>query len=57
MTTATNVSDDNNNKSIVEITHEELPSLETVSQLVQDDTAGAIATFSGLTRDTFEGDS
>ncbi|KAG2219742.1 hypothetical protein INT45_007781 [Circinella minor] len=55
MTTETNVSDDNNNKNIVKIMLEDLPSLETVSQLVQDDTAGAIATFSGLTRDTFEG--
>ncbi|KAI8375883.1 Molybdopterin biosynthesis MoaE [Blakeslea trispora] len=42
-------------KNIVEISSEELPSLDQVVNLVQDDSAGAISTFSGTTRDTFEG--
>ncbi|KAI9264059.1 Molybdopterin biosynthesis MoaE [Phascolomyces articulosus] len=45
----------NDNKNIVIITEENLPSLEVISHLVQDNSSGAIATFSGLTRDTFEG--
>ncbi|KAI8150288.1 Molybdopterin biosynthesis MoaE [Fennellomyces sp. T-0311] len=42
-------------RDIVDITSDNLPSLESISHLVQDDTAGAISTFSGLTRDTFQG--
>lgn len=49
-------SDDNmDHKDIVIITGDNLPSLDTVAQLVHDNSAGAIATFSGCTRDTFEG--
>ena len=42
-------------KNIIEISSQELPSLELVADLVQDDSAGAISTFSGTTRDEFEG--
>lgn len=42
-------------KTIVEISSESLPSLDHVSELVQDDGAGAITTFSGTTRNVFEG--
>lgn len=41
--------------NIVEISSESLPSLDFVSELVQDDGAGAITTFSGTTRNVFEG--
>jgi len=42
-------------KSLVEITPNPLPSLEHILDLVKDDGAGAISTFSGTTRDTFNG--
>ncbi|CEP15220.1 hypothetical protein [Parasitella parasitica] len=41
-------------RDIVEISANELPTLDTISQVVQDDGAGATTTFSGTTRDTFE---
>lgn len=40
---------------IVEITGDHLPLLDHVTNLVQDDGAGAITTFSGTTRNVFEG--
>lgn len=42
-------------RDIVEISSESLPSLDHVTGLVQDDGAGAITTFSGTTRNVFEG--
>ncbi|ORE04105.1 Molybdopterin biosynthesis MoaE [Rhizopus microsporus var. microsporus] len=42
-------------KDTVVITHEGLPLLDDIVKIVQDDSAGAISTFSGTTRDTFEG--
>jgi hypothetical protein len=42
-------------KDIVEISSEPLPTLDSISDLVQDDGAGAITTFSGTTRNVFEG--
>lgn len=39
----------------VEISSEALPSLDYITSLVQDDGAGAITTFSGTTRNVFEG--
>ncbi|KAI8078048.1 Molybdopterin biosynthesis MoaE [Gilbertella persicaria] len=41
-------------KDIIEISSEPLPTLDYITGLVQDDTAGAITTFSGTTRNTFE---
>ncbi|KAK4519316.1 uncharacterized protein ATC70_009551 [Mucor velutinosus] len=41
-------------RDIIEISAEGLPALDYISGLVQDDGAGAITTFSGTTRDTFE---
>ncbi|KAG0745237.1 hypothetical protein G6F57_005592 [Rhizopus arrhizus] len=41
-------------KDIVEITSEDIPSLDYISSQVHDDSAGAISTFSGTTRNTFE---
>lgn len=40
---------------IVEISSEPLPLLDEVTRLVQDDGAGAITTFSGTTRNIFQG--
>lgn len=40
---------------IVEISKDPLPSLDFVTELVQDDGAGAITTFSGTTRNVFQG--
>ncbi|KAI9314258.1 Molybdopterin biosynthesis MoaE [Dichotomocladium elegans] len=40
---------------IVTITGDQLPSLDFISKQVADDSAGAICTFSGCTRDTFQG--
>jgi molybdopterin synthase catalytic subunit len=42
-------------RDIVEISADGLPTLDYISGLVQDDEAGAITTFSGTTRNTFEG--
>jgi hypothetical protein len=42
-------------KEIIEISSEPLPLLDVVTNLVHDDGAGAISTFSGTTRDIFEG--
>lgn len=42
-------------KDTVVITHEGLPLLDDIVKIVRDDSAGAISTFSGTTRDTFEG--
>lgn len=42
-------------KDIVEITSEDIPSLDYITSQVHDDSAGAISTFSGTTRNTFEG--
>lgn len=39
----------------VEISGDHLPTLDDVTALVQDDGAGAITTFSGTTRNVFEG--
>lgn len=39
----------------VEISGDHLPTLDHVTALVQDDGAGAITTFSGTTRNVFEG--
>lgn len=41
--------------NIVEISGDHLPLLDHVTNLVQDDGAGAITTFSGTTRNVFEG--
>ncbi|CDH60344.1 molybdopterin synthase catalytic subunit-like [Lichtheimia corymbifera JMRC:FSU:9682] len=43
------------NNDIVTISPNVLPSLDTVSHQVSNDGAGAIVTFSGCTRDTFQG--
>lgn len=51
MTDGSNLADDN---IFVSITHEALQT-ETFITQVQDDGAGAIATFTGVTRDTFNG--
>ncbi|CEG83955.1 Putative Molybdopterin converting factor, subunit 2 [Rhizopus microsporus] len=42
-------------KDTVVITQEGLPLLDDIVKMVHDDSAGAISTFSGTTRDTFEG--
>lgn len=42
-------------RDFIEISADSLPSLDYVTSLVHDDGAGAISTFSGTTRDTFEG--
>lgn len=42
-------------RQFIEISPDLLPSLDYVTNLVHDDGAGAISTFSGTTRDTFEG--
>jgi molybdopterin synthase catalytic subunit len=42
-------------RNIVEISADPLPSLDDITNLVQDDGAGAITTFSGTTRNVFEG--
>lgn len=42
-------------KEFIEISADPLPSLDHVTNLVLDNGAGAISTFSGTTRDTFEG--
>lgn len=44
------------NNDIVTISPNVLPSLDTVSHQVSNDGAGAIVTFSGCTRDTFQGE-
>lgn len=44
------------NNDIVTITPNVLPSLDTVSHQVSNNGAGAIVTFSGCTRDTFQGE-
>ncbi|KAI8086393.1 Molybdopterin biosynthesis MoaE [Halteromyces radiatus] len=43
------------NRTIINITEEPIPSLDFITQQVQDDGAGAISTFSGTTRNTFQG--
>ncbi|KAL1916771.1 uncharacterized protein VTP21DRAFT_5475 [Calcarisporiella thermophila] len=42
-------------KTVVAITSESLPSLDAIAKQVGDPSAGAITTFVGTTRDTFEG--
>ncbi|ORX47746.1 Molybdopterin biosynthesis MoaE [Hesseltinella vesiculosa] len=42
-------------KSIVIVTNDDIPGLDIIQQQVQDDGAGAISTFSGTTRNTFQG--
>ncbi|KAI8068678.1 Molybdopterin biosynthesis MoaE [Gongronella butleri] len=42
-------------KTIVELTAADIPSLDEISKQVQDDAAGAISTFSGTTRNSFQG--
>ncbi|CAO3583695.1 unnamed protein product [Absidia cylindrospora] len=42
-------------RSIVIITENSIPTLDNITQQVQDDGAGAISTFSGTTRNTFQG--
>lgn len=46
---------DSNEKTIVIITEESIPALDTITKQVQDDGAGAISTFSGTTRNIFQG--
>lgn len=44
-----------NSNTIIIITENDIPPLDTITQQVQDDGAGAISTFSGTTRNTFQG--
>lgn len=42
-------------RTFIHITQDAIPPLDTITQQVQDDGAGAISTFSGTTRDSFQG--
>ncbi|KAI8332247.1 molybdopterin synthase catalytic subunit-like protein [Chlamydoabsidia padenii] len=44
-----------NGRTVILITKDSIPPLDTITQQVQDDSAGAISTFSGTTRDSFQG--
>ncbi|CAO3647325.1 unnamed protein product [Cunninghamella echinulata] len=46
---------ENNEKTIIIITDTSIPTLDTITKQVQDDGAGAISTFSGTTRNIFQG--